>query len=277
MRNNLYLGKHGQHNKLTQGSILTNCVAEGCNNTKVWGVVITARCDLAHNGKVKTVHYLPMLDLKDWLVNIGKQELIDIWKKSVKNSINSMMKGWGIDADFLTMGMGSTDLLKICEAKEKKETSKTKFCDFCKAYFDEDNSLFVQFVNHHKDVTTYISNLVGAKSNHYYLLEDWNNENNLKVIVLRDIRRINIDLAKKFSEGFVYSDYSETFLRDNDLHFDSKEGFFDGFYYIENQIQSPFIEHILQLFSANFTRIGVDDMEERFKEVFTNILKNTFV
>ena len=33
-----------------------------------------------------------------------------------------------------------------------------------------------------------------------------------------------------------------------------------GFYMVENQVSSPFIEHILQAFSYGFNRIGVDDI-----------------
>ena len=52
MRKNLYSHDSLSNIGLTQGSVITNCVAEGYSGSKVWGVIITPKCDLAHEGKV---------------------------------------------------------------------------------------------------------------------------------------------------------------------------------------------------------------------------------
>ena len=48
------------HSNIDQGSIINNCIAEDYPHSAVWGCIITPRCDLAHHGKVSTVHYLPI-------------------------------------------------------------------------------------------------------------------------------------------------------------------------------------------------------------------------
>ena len=275
MRKNLYSHDSLSNIGLTQGSVITNCVAEGYSGSKVWGVIITPKCDLAHEGKVNTVHYLPMLNVEDWLNSIGKMELIEEWMKEVKNNIINAMKLWGINSDFVSMGVRYEDLLEICNAMESKPKKRAEFEKLCKAYFSHDDDLFKQFIQKSKNVSKYVKGMVGGNNHHYYLLEDWNNQNNLKVIILRDIRRINIDVARKFVKGFDYTEYREEFFKQNDLNYDSKEKSFDGFYYLEVQIQSPFIEHIIQSFSYNFNRVGVTDMESRSFDIFMDILKRT--
>lgn len=49
------------YGKLSQGSIINGCVAEAFSNEEVFGLIITPRCDLSHNGKVSTVHYVPVI------------------------------------------------------------------------------------------------------------------------------------------------------------------------------------------------------------------------
>lgn len=273
MRKNLYNKSSLATIGLTQGSIITNCVAEGCDGSKVWGVIITPRCDLAHVGKVKTLHYLPMLSAEDWLNNIGKIELEEEWMKAVKNKINNCMKQWGIESDFLSMGINYKDLLNICENKEQSKKKKEEFKKDCEAYFLKDGALFKDFLRTSKNVRKFVKDMVGGNNKRYYLLEDWNDSDKLKVIILRDVRRINIDIAKKFVHGFDYTEYSESVFLHNDLNYDSQEGCFDGLYYIDTQIQSPYIEHIIERFSYNFIRVGVEDMDSRCSDIFMNVIK----
>lgn len=63
------------HIKLTQGSIITNCVAEGFFNTKIWGVIITPRCDLARGGKVNTCTLFANDEYKGLVYQRGLQDL----------------------------------------------------------------------------------------------------------------------------------------------------------------------------------------------------------
>lgn len=69
---------------LTQGSIINNCIADNyAEGLDVYGLIITPRCDLAHEGKVNTVHYLPIVDFDDWLCCDGEAYLLNKW--AVKN------------------------------------------------------------------------------------------------------------------------------------------------------------------------------------------------
>ena len=47
-------------NRMTQGSIINGCVADAFPGEEVFGLIITPRCDVSHEGKVDSVHYLPV-------------------------------------------------------------------------------------------------------------------------------------------------------------------------------------------------------------------------
>lgn len=50
-----------------------------------------------------------------------------------------------------------------------------------------------------------------------------------------------------------------------------------GEYYIQAQVASPFIEHIMQRFSYNFCRVGVKDRDKsQVVEILTKVIDNTY-
>ena len=71
--------------KVTQGAIFSNAIATKYTDD-VYGLIISARCDLEHEGKVEYVYYLPIVDLKQWYENDGRYYLLckDIEKKKHK-------------------------------------------------------------------------------------------------------------------------------------------------------------------------------------------------
>ena len=42
-------------NRMTQGSIINGCVADAFPGEEVFGLIITPRCDISHDGKVDSV------------------------------------------------------------------------------------------------------------------------------------------------------------------------------------------------------------------------------
>ena len=65
--------------EITQGSIINNCLADCYPEAHVDGIIITPRCDLAHDAKVNFIHYLPIISFKEWLLNDGKEYLFAKW------------------------------------------------------------------------------------------------------------------------------------------------------------------------------------------------------
>ena len=70
--------------EITQGSIINNCLADCYPEAHVDGIIITPRCDLAHDAKVNFIHYLPIVSFKEWLLNDGKEYLFAKWFEKKK-------------------------------------------------------------------------------------------------------------------------------------------------------------------------------------------------
>ena len=65
-------------NRMTQGSIINGCVADSFPNEEVYGLIITPRCDVCHEGKVDSVHYLPVVPFERWFEIIAKPKITQI-------------------------------------------------------------------------------------------------------------------------------------------------------------------------------------------------------
>ena len=67
-------------NRMTQGSIINGCVADAFPGEEVFGLIITPRCDVSHEGKVDSVHYLPVVPFERWFEVIARPIIKEIWK-----------------------------------------------------------------------------------------------------------------------------------------------------------------------------------------------------
>lgn len=245
---------------LTQGSIITGCVADEFPDMELFGCVITPRCDLGHEGKVNTVHYLPIVPFESWFQVLAVPEIFSHWKSDLAGSIDNIMKSHGFGESITSFGLQKDDMLKLAESKlNGKELNgiQLKINSFYCAIKDEEfkNYLALDKGKH----IDYLKQLKENKISSFYLLEKWgdNCTSDYYVMLLRDVRRLSIATAKKIGEGVMEEDLTPINRQVDDLFVSPKNR---GFYYIDSQIESPFIEHILESFMYNFNRIGVEDM-----------------
>lgn len=267
---NIYQNKKG-HISLTQGSILTNCITELLPTINVWGCVITPRCDIC-NKKVSTVHYLPIVTIEDWIINFLRPRLYDNWKNDLVNKINNAINNANGGRNVLSLGLQKEDLEKIVHKYIIKPKQLESILKDVNSYFTEDNdSFYNDYILNENKYKQDIERLVKGEMHDYYLIEDWDQDNTYKVILLRDIRRISIQYAIAFEKGFFYDSYSTEILRQNDLKYKEE----DALYYIAAEINSPYIEHIMQAFSYNFLRIGVCNMHFNVQQSLIDIIKHT--
>lgn len=52
--------------RVQQGGVINGCIAENYKG-KVYGMIMAPRCDIGNEGKVSTVHYLPIVSFVDWV------------------------------------------------------------------------------------------------------------------------------------------------------------------------------------------------------------------
>ena len=255
--------------ELTQGSIINNCISEDFENCKVWGCVITPRCDLANDGKVSTFHYLPIIDFSIWVDKVLRNMLVEEHYQNLRGNINQKIENAG----------GGKNILDVFEQKEQilqlgSTLIKKKYSDFekiCKCYFDKDAEAEKEYLVDEKHYSKVLKDLISNGIHGYYLIESWENVNDFKIILLRDVRRMSISTRSYYEQWQNRGLENEQFLRKNDVSDATKQ---TDYYCILGCIKSPFMEHIMQSFSYNFTRIGIPSFDKGITQRLSSTIKS---
>lgn len=268
-------------NRMTQGSIINGCVADAFPGEEVYGLIITPRCDVSHEGKVDSVHYLPVVPFERWFEAIAKPKIKEIWKKTIYSQLNDQFKSAKIGEDVMSAGFSYDDLQKICDEKVRKDSTKDKIKSLLNSYFskEEDDFNYYLLEGEGKDekkheLIKYLSKLEGNNIAPYYLLEAWTDYGQEKhlVVLLREVHRIQFSTAMIIKAGASEAMLEGLDLKYNDLFVKNDP---KNFFWVQAEINSPFIEHIMQAFVYNFSRIGVDDRPGKTIDYLFNSVKTT--
>jgi hypothetical protein len=255
--------------ELTQGAIINNCISEDYCDCNVWGCVITPRCDLANKGKVSTFHYLPVINFDMWVDKVMRKMLLNDYYSNLKDRINQRLEKVGA-------GKNLIDIFRTKEAIIKAGTAKMKTRDIqdfekdCHNFFDNNHEAEKEYLTNDKHYKKILNDLKSNGIHGCYLIESWENADSFKIILLRDVRRMSISTRKYYEEWENRGFEDDDFYRRNDVSDASKE---KAHYQIICSIKPPFIEHIMQSFSYNFTRIGIPSFDERTMDLLTSTIK----
>ena len=247
--------------KLTQGSIINHCLADNYMEVdNVYGFIITPRCDLAHEAKVTHIHYLPIVDFTDWTKHDGVDYLFNKWRQSNTKHFCKICQKYSIPTELDSY----TNYEKIADRLIDNPSDKSTFLSYAKAIIKPNigDKSFINYCND-KNKMSMVDNLLNDKLSAFYLIEDWNSSNKFKVILLRDLKRISSSVAEKISQGL---DLQMIETREDDLKYNHSS---HDLCQICAQVSSPFVEHVMQRFSYNFCRVGVEDRDVD-KEVLLN-------
>lgn len=268
-------------NRMTQGSIINGCVADAFPGEEVFGLIITPRCDVSHESKVDSVHYLPVVPFERWFEVIAKPKIKEIWRKMIYSQLNDLFKSAKIGDDVMGARFTYEDLLRICDEKVKKDSSKEKIKSLLNSYYsrEEDDFNFYLLDGEGKDekkheLIKYLSKLEGNTIAPFYLLEAWADYGADKhlVVLLREVHRFQFSTAMHIKAGASESMLEDIDLKYNDLFIKNDP---KNFFWVQAEINSPFIEHIMQSFVYNFSRIGVDDRPGYTIDYLFNSVKTT--
>lgn len=270
-------------NRMTQGSIINGCVADAFPGEEVFGLIITPRCDVSHEGKVDSVHYLPVVPFERWFEVIARPIIKDRWKKSILNNINTGFANAKVATDIMSADFSYEELVRICDEKVKKDKDKRSIMSLLDLYFDKDANAFDLFLldgekkgklDDKHELIKYLARLEGNNVAAYYLLEGWpdyGSERHL-VVILRDVRRLQYSTAMQIKSGVSEEELESIDLSHNDLYMNKEHS---NFYWVMAELNSPFIEHVMQSFVYNFSRIGVDDRPGKTLDYLFNTVKSS--
>ena len=69
--------------RITQGDLIEGLSTFGYEDSRCFGLVITARCDLAHS-KTSFINYLPVVPIEEWLTRSG-------WRSPVQTAVSDLL------------------------------------------------------------------------------------------------------------------------------------------------------------------------------------------
>lgn len=247
--------------EINQGSIFYGGVAEDYPVKDVWGLVITPRCDIA-NKKVPTYHYLPVVKFNDWLIFDFKNMFCDKVRKEYRGKLKSFLKENGFSEELLNTFSIDDIVLKISALiKDQKKLSRLADIDkyyslACKYLEREIDSEFQELQSKCSQIyKKLLEDVVRNDISGFYLLEGWNSDE-FYVVLLRDIKRVQKNTFFKIGDGIMYDGVNVVVDEKSDLMKLTNE---EEMIYVETELLSPIIEHLLQMFFYNFGRIGVED------------------
>lgn len=258
---------------LTQGSIICGCIAADYPANAVDGIVITPRCDLDHNIKVSTVHYLPIVKFEDWLQVDGFKWMKNQMLKDCKDRLNKWISNATNIPDFLNSSLATKSKVSQILERDRLNGSIKESIDL---YFDESDFQIKEYLKkNEKYYLKLLKSLTGNAIAPYYLIESWNKTCGYRVVILREIHQITRETALKLESGFFAYGQDEEFFIKNSLCRSVPEEPYRVTYEILTTVASPILEHLLQRYVNNFAKIGVEDFD--MEDIHSNLSHNSIL
>lgn len=294
------MAKYGQ---ITQGSILNNIRMTQYPGFSFFGIIVTARCDIA-NCKVPKFHFLTAATVETWIKTEG---LYLATQKQYEQELNNILDGWkgkipnyeALQSSPLENIVNAIQEAKLPEGKDeeafnKKKESTILKLEKIKKYYNItliDGKLSEVLWNN-KEIRSkaikFFQEVINEKLKHYCFLHSsgYNCEEGLSmqplgysglIINLLDINAIDFEIANKIENQQLdfdkLSDSERT--KYNEIFVIEKE---HDIIYPELEIKSPYLEWVMQQFSHAFIRIGINTPEKKdiinhYKDVLTGGVK----
>ncbi|MDE7167721.1 MAG: hypothetical protein K2O28_02600 [Clostridia bacterium] len=274
------------YGKLTQGSIINSVKIDKYPDYQFYGVVITARCDIA-NCKVSKFYYLTAAPIDIWIKSEGMQIAVEQY---YDKQLRTILKPWEDKLPDYEKLLNSPldNIIKLLSTakpidgndsddfKQKKEQTVEKLSElsiYDSAVITKDASekLFKN-ENIKSNIINALNSVLEEKHTHYCFIPFIGLD-----AVASD--KSNFSKAEMINEGYIinlldigYLDYKTAEkIEKQELDFDKLTPedleYYNQFFclnskgdliYPENIIISPYIEWIMQQFSQAFIRIGVE-------------------
>ncbi len=266
-----HLGK-----RLTQGAIFTCARAERYGGCEVHGLVLTARCDLTQN-KAPVTNYVPVVRLDDWLHRDFLEILLDrcdsdllerfqnflkrqnlaqslLIAHSPRTIIESHFPETGANRDQQTArrkGMEIVERIESLAAVRALPAARKPVLELARD-FDGIRSRLMKDCVHQKLSGYYFlpSVAIGGDSRGY-------------IALLREVYHLPSAVARLVAEGLDASTCGGLISAVPQI-----AGLLsvapDEMAYVVSVLQSPYVEHLLQVFGMLFGRIGLPDPEENY-------------
>lgn len=252
--------------EISQGSLFNGAVSELYPHHDVLGLVVSARCDIAQR-KVPCYFYLPVVRWEDWK-NI---ELPDIFISQLKNEKTKSLKKSLLKlklSDSIVGRYSSTQISEIIERCDKSSEKKSALSNLealndIELFENKKIRLTDLYSKYSGVVKSIFDIIIEYKNPNYYFFES--SDKDWYIVRLREIKTLNKDFFFRLAEG-IDSPLKDDDLIKNDVVQLPEDGIIMPLY----QMQSPYLEHVIQMFVTQFNKIGVEDISITIKNNLNN-------
>lgn len=274
---------------LTQGTIISGVRSNKYLDTKCYGIVISARCDLA-NCKISKIYYLIAVSSDDWLLsdegfNTVLSQRSNELESQLQNKLNMNGLDWASLKNFSVEEFAT--VVHDSEVGLKKDANKClasfetfkQYTSGCLKRAEKQEVLSKEM----KNISSYLLSIANGQMIHFiYIpesayLKDGSIDKGL-IIDLQELEYISIADAEKLA-NFEIDVKNKLLTEEEKEHHNNRFFLFDspGFAIAEWDIKSPWIEYLMQRFSNAFIRIGVDSpQKESIQTMITRVSKQNF-
>lgn len=252
--------------ELTQGTIFTCALTENYLDCGAYGLIITARCDVA-NEKTPIFSYVPVIPYKDWMARDG---VGIVASRALANSIGEIKRAIrSADlAESVFDTLSEDSIVKLFEedstrdGRARLKRVRDHFLTIRKSkevMAGGNNKLSAAFLHEYNGVYKgLVKDLLGnAVADFHYLEEiEFEGRTDGYVASLREIRLMPSIAAVRILEGMEKEDFDR--LGATGLHFRSG----DDYAMPVGLLRSPYIEFLMQRVTNLFARIGVTDASQ---------------
>lgn len=262
-------------NRVTQGSVFCG-VRSPYTKKYSYGLCITARCDTARNFKASTMSFLSVVTLEEWIEHEALDKVKEDQRKECEANLSKLLsERIGADKLINTFGIDYViDYINNSVDAEFLEFKKIKqYNSICEKHLELSRK-FVSIEKIPKNLSSKIKSEVkkvyDGNDQEVFFLENVSLQeehfNGLGyVVLLRSIYSIDRCYALNIPSGFDSSYIERNLL--NNIFCDDVE----NFVYMTGELNSPFIEKLLQSFTMLFSRVGLKNLS--FDYVSDNLKK----
>jgi hypothetical protein len=256
---------------ITQGTIFCCASAERYQGARVFGIAITARCDVA-NDKFPVLNFVPAVLLSDWFHRDGWEIIHSRSTKSAESSFLNALRQQEI-SEGLLYSMSPREVYNAFFTGEGAPPPARKAAPRVIGIVEELemlSGLKISSLEHRnqllekykKTSSQIIQELVEHKISGYYYLPPIPGESNEPLVaLLRESSFLPRNIAKAVAAGTDQERAPGSFRGGAGLDFSV-----DTFAMPVGQLISPNIEHLMQTYSHMFGRIGIANTSREVME-----------
>lgn len=267
---------------MTQGTVINSIRSKKYSDCICFGIIISARCDIA-NDKVQKFFYLESVDLKSWIFSeVGYDFLIKEKIKSVEGNLQVLCTENGLDWDSLKK-FSVEEFKQVISTEIQNNKLQNKVFQYFEQYTNyasrglslKDRKFILK--KEKGNIIKLLLNISNGKDTHFIYIPSSAMQNQIKDGLVVDLQEID------YLDANTVQDLCNCLIDEKNPELDNeKKNYYDKRFVLSEgtgysmefcEIESPWIEYLLQHFSNMFIRIGVENLN---KSEITEIVEKIF-